>query len=326
MISQRLRVSPTQPASKTLQLGFLKDTTQLDLLIPRLRRALKKATGGTGKASDVNFSRLQAELDAISRENVLRFSTPPFFTVIIRSLTILEGVALSVDPNFRLVRGAYPYVLNQLLIPEEDDDGRTPAALQALLVQLLTVDGKGEEIEWERLRDFLALAQKASKKYDPRVTEDDGKSSLISRQTVSLFAQFLTSRTGIFLKKPLVHELAEAIDGMASMGEANLLRLGLLPNLPGMNGPVNARRMDEVRMMLDTFRAALAADGEPRSGAVRMEVIMEVLREVSAFLSNERLRKEAGPVLEEIQSVVQMVAVEILEIRGARAIRRLVRA
>lgn len=185
-----------------LKLGFLKDTTQLDVLVPRLRKALKNATGGTGKASDVNFSRLQAELDEISRENVLRFSTPAFFTVIIRSLTILEGVALSVDKNFRLVRGAYPYVLRQLLRPEDSD--RQPEALQKLLVRLLTVNGKGEEIEWERLRDFLRLAQKASKAYDPRSPEAEDLSS-ISRSTMQMFGKFLTSRTGVFLKKPLVH-------------------------------------------------------------------------------------------------------------------------
>lgn len=124
-----------------LKLGFLKDTTQLDQLVPRLRAALLNSTGGTGKASDVNFARLQAELDEISRENVLKFSTPPFFTIILRSLTILEGVALSVDPNFKLVRGSYPYVLRQLLEPE--DNQRTPVALQKLLIRLLTVNGEG---------------------------------------------------------------------------------------------------------------------------------------------------------------------------------------
>ena len=120
----------------------LEDTTQIDILIPRLRTAVRAATGGTGKASDINFSSLQAELDAISRENVLKFKTPPFFTIIIRSLTILEGFALSVDPKFRLVRGAYPYVLRQLLSP--DGEERTPESLQLLLIRLLTVDGKGK--------------------------------------------------------------------------------------------------------------------------------------------------------------------------------------
>jgi len=297
----------------------------VDLLIPRLRQALLSATGGTGRASDVSFSQLQAELDAISRENVLRFSTPPFFTVIIRSLTILEGIALDVDTNFRLVRGAYPYVLMQLLTPEvQGGDGRTPEVLQKLLVRLLTVNGEGREIEWERLRDFLRLAQKASQKYDPSKTEGEDK-AVLSRQTVSLFSRFLTSRTGMFLKKPLVHELAEAIDGMASIGEANLLRFGLLPELPGMNGPVNPRRMDEIGMMLDTFRDALLAE-EGNDGTARMDAIMEVFRAISSFLSNERMRQDAGPVLEQLQSVARLVAVEVLEIRGTRAIRSMVRA
>ena len=122
----------------------MEDTTQLDELVPRLRQAYINATGGTGKGSDVNFSRLQAELDAISRENILNFKTPAFFTIIIRSLTILEGFALSVDPKFRLVRGAYPYVLQQLLTPEGDEN--TPEALRKLLVRLLTVNGEGTSL------------------------------------------------------------------------------------------------------------------------------------------------------------------------------------
>jgi hypothetical protein len=312
------------PDSLTLpKLGFLEDTSQLDELVPRLRSALKNATGGSGKASDVNFSRLQAELDAISRENLLQFSTPPFFTVIIRSLTILEGVALSADPRFRLVRGSYPYVLRQLLVPE--DDNRTPVALQKLLIRLLTVNGEGRQIEWERLRDLLRLAQKARSTYNPANDEPDGDTATLSRQTIDLFFKFLTSKTGLFLKRPLVHELAEAIDGMASIGEANIVRAtnGLLPSLPGMNGPVNRRVMSEMRVMVDTFRNALMversdgnAPGQPRLLAMR-----QLLDEVAALLTDERLREDAEPLWEEVRSVIQMVAVEVLEIRGSRAMR-----
>jgi predicted unusual protein kinase regulating ubiquinone biosynthesis (AarF/ABC1/UbiB family) len=188
-----------------LKLGFLKDTSQLDLIIDRLTKALKNSTSGTGKASDVNFAQLQAELDEISRENILKFSTPPNFTIILRSLTILEGVAQSVDKNFRLVRGAYPYVLRQLLSGQGDRDLQ-PKALQKLLVRLLTVDGKGEEIKWETLKEFLRLAQKATKRYNPSESAPDNEDlASISRKTLELFARFLTSGTGIFLKKPLIH-------------------------------------------------------------------------------------------------------------------------
>ncbi|KAG7363890.1 ABC1 family-domain containing protein [Nitzschia inconspicua] len=310
-----------------LKLRFLEDTTQIDKLVPRLRAALLNSTGGTGKASDVNFSRLQAELDNISRENVLHFSTPPFFTIIIRSLTILEGVALSVDPRFRLVRGSYPYVLRQLLVPEDDD--RTPAALQRLLVRLLTVNGEGKEIEWERLRDLLRLAQKARSTYNPAQEdgEDDETSATLSRQTIELFFKFLTSKTGLFLKRPLVHELAEAIDGMASIGEGNLLQAtnGLLPPLPGMNGPVNRRVMNEMGMMLDTFRNAMTVDNG-NGVESRLLVMRQLLDELRFVLTNERLREDAEPLLQEVRSVIQMVAVEVLEIRGSRAMRAILQS
>ena len=329
-----------------LKLGFLSDTTQLDELIPRLRSALMNATGGTGKASDVNFTELQAQLDSISRDNVLKFRTPPFFTVIIRSLTILEGMALSVDPKFRLVRGSYPYVLRQLLSPERDES--IPTALQQLLVRILTVNGEGKsgfgssegsvfcgsflfclaekEIEWARLRDFLRLAQKASRS-SSEANEDD--KTAISRQTIELFFKFLTSRTGLFLKKPLVHELAEAIDGMASIGEANLVRMtrGIMPTLPGMNGPVNAKRMEELQMLLNTFQDALVVQGEGAldRGRARVESLMEFVRDLLTLLNDDKLRKDAGPMLAEVQSVFQLVAVEVLEIRGSRAMRSVLR-
>jgi predicted unusual protein kinase regulating ubiquinone biosynthesis (AarF/ABC1/UbiB family) len=99
-------------------------------------------TGGTGKASNVNFARLQAELDEISREKVLKVLNSAIFHHHHSILTILEGMALSVDPNFRLVRGSYPYVLRQLLSPESNQ--HTPAALESLLVRLLTVNGEAK--------------------------------------------------------------------------------------------------------------------------------------------------------------------------------------
>jgi len=307
-----------------VKLGFLSDTTQINQLVPRLRAALRNATGGSGKASDVNFAQLQAELDAISQENVLKFSTPPFFTVIIRSLTILEGMAWSVDPKFRLVRGSYPYVLRQLLSPKNQNS--TPVALQNLLIRLLTVNGEEREIEWMRLRDFLRLAQKAASSYDPSRDDAEDRASL-SRQTIELFFKFLTSRTGLFLKKPLVHELAEAIDGMASIGEANLVRFtrGMLPQLPGMNGPVNTRRMDELKLLVDTFQDAIVVNQGGTQGRARMDGIAELFREVVLLLNDDRIREDAGPMLAEIQSVFQLVALEVLEIRGSRAMRSVLR-
>jgi hypothetical protein len=119
---------------------------------------------------------------------------------------------------------------------------------------------------------------------------------------------------------------------MASIGEANLIRMsrGLFPKLPGMNGPVNTRRMDEINSMMELLRDALiiqndANSNERRQSPARMEAIMEIFRAVSSFLSDTRRRRETEPLIEEVLSVVQLVAVEVLEIRGSRAMRSILR-
>ncbi|KAL3822084.1 hypothetical protein ACHAXA_000152 [Cyclostephanos tholiformis] len=306
-----------------LKLGFLEDTTQVDVLVPRLRQALKNATGGSNKASELSFSQLQIELDTISRDNLLKFKIPPYIIIIIRSLTILEGFALAVDPNFRLIRGSYPYVLKQLLSPEGVN--QTPKALDDLLVKILTLNGEGREVDWGRLRDLLVLAEKASRSYDPSKDDDEDKVS-VSRKTIDLFLKFMTSKTGLFLKGPLIRELAEAVDGMASMGESNLLRLtgGLIRPLPGGNGPINTRRMEEMEAVAKVLRSAFILEETKSEVDIykeRMESAREFAQGILLLFRDEEKRELAAPILAELMSVIQLVAVEVLEIRASRAIR-----
>lgn len=49
---------------------------------------------------------------------MLTFRVPPFYSLIVRTLTILEGLALFVDPDFRLIKvaiAARVYCLGLLL-------------------------------------------------------------------------------------------------------------------------------------------------------------------------------------------------------------------
>ena len=43
------------------------------------------------------------------------FRLPPYYALIIRSLLTLEGIALSVDPNFKILGAAYPYFARRLM-------------------------------------------------------------------------------------------------------------------------------------------------------------------------------------------------------------------
>jgi hypothetical protein len=40
---------------------------------------------------------------------------PAYYALILRSLTVLEGLALTANPNYKLIAAAYPYMARRLL-------------------------------------------------------------------------------------------------------------------------------------------------------------------------------------------------------------------
>ena len=74
------------------------------------------------------------------------FSLPPFYISIIRCLGVLEGLAIQVDPKFRIISDAYPYIASRLLTDPQPD-------MQEALKRLaLTKEG---ELRWDRLEGLL---------------------------------------------------------------------------------------------------------------------------------------------------------------------------
>ena len=69
--------------------------------------------------------------------------------------------------------------------------------------------------------------------------------------------------------------------------------------------------------MLDTFQDALAVEEHASSNAgnTRLNAMPQLINEVATLLGDKRLREDAGPLLDEVCSVIQVVAVKVLEIR-----------
>lgn len=85
------------------KLDFFPPETDEQLVVSALTAAVMNATDN-GEGSSLNFTKLSKNINGIS--DILPFRLPPFYSFIIRTLTILEGLALYVDPSFRLIRGA----------------------------------------------------------------------------------------------------------------------------------------------------------------------------------------------------------------------------
>ena len=76
------------------------------------------------------------------------FRVPARFALIIRAVVSQEGLALRLDPNFRIIAVAYPYVARRLLA------GDTREMRDKLLEVIFDADGR---LSLDRLENLLAV-------------------------------------------------------------------------------------------------------------------------------------------------------------------------
>lgn len=58
------------------------------------------------------------------------FQIPSYFALILRAFSVIEGIALRVDPDYAIVQECFPYLARRLLT---DNSPRVRAALQQML-------------------------------------------------------------------------------------------------------------------------------------------------------------------------------------------------
>lgn len=68
------------------------------------------------------------ELEALG--NKYPFRVPPFFALVLRAFSVIEGIALTVDPDYAIVQECFPYIARRLL---NDNDPRIKQALRVRL-------------------------------------------------------------------------------------------------------------------------------------------------------------------------------------------------
>lgn len=168
-------------AEDFVKLGFLTPDTDIEPIIPALESVLGDALGA--KVRDFNFKTITDRFSELMYE--YPFRVPAKFALIIRSLVTQEGVALSLNPDFKIVDIAYPYVARRLL------RGETPS-LRRRLLEVLFKDGK---FQWQRLENLLQIAR------------NDEDFDILP--TASLGLQFLMSEDGRYIRERLILAMTE---------------------------------------------------------------------------------------------------------------------
>ena len=168
-------------AQDFVNLGFLTPDTDIRPIIPALEIVLGNAVGES--VGDFNFKTITDEFSELMYEYPFRL--PAKFALIIRSLITQEGLALSLNPNFKIVEVSYPYVSQRLLT------GESPQ-LRRRLLDVLIKDG---QFQWERLENMIEIA-----------SSDDSFDIL---PTARLGLQYILSEEGKYLRQQLLIALTE---------------------------------------------------------------------------------------------------------------------
>lgn len=223
----------TELAEDYVKLGFLAPGTDIRPIVPALEAVLGNAIGES--VANLNFKTVTDSFSELMYE--YPFRVPAKFALIIRSLVTQEGIALSLNPNFKIVEVAYPYIAKRLL------NGETPQ-LRRRLLNLLFKDGK---FQWQRLENLIAIAR------------SDNSFDLLP--TAQMGLQFLLSDEGKFLRQQLAIALTE--DDRLHTEEVqrlwNLVKDELQPNRLlsvafGAIGELSKERMAALFPALNAFK------------------------------------------------------------------------
>jgi len=133
-------------AQDFVTLGFLNPNTDLEPIIPALELVLGSAIGEN--VGSFNFKAITDRFSELMY--AYPFRVPARFALIIRAVVSQEGLALRLDPGFKIVAVAYPYVARRLLA------GDTAEMRSKLLEVLFDHEGR---LQIERLENLLAVVE-----------------------------------------------------------------------------------------------------------------------------------------------------------------------
>ena len=125
-------------------LGFLSPTANLSPIIPALEEVLGGSLGDS--VGSFNFKAITDRFSELMFD--YPFRVPARFALIIRAVVSQEGLALRLDPDFKIISVAYPYVARRLLA------GDTREMREKLLDVIFDESGR---LRLERLESLLEV-------------------------------------------------------------------------------------------------------------------------------------------------------------------------
>ncbi|KAH6790933.1 Protein kinase superfamily protein [Perilla frutescens var. frutescens] len=193
-------------ANDFLSLGFIPEGVDVHSVSDALNTSF-----GDGTRLSQDFQGIMSQLYDVMYD--FNFSLPPDYALVIRALGSLEGTAKVLDPSFKVVESAYPFVIGRLLMDPSPD-------MRKILGQLL-IRNDGS-IRWNRLEKLIvAISEQASETNKTSSKSEETSSNplgwksfnmrAVAAATEDLF-QFILSKKGSRVRVFLIRDIIRVAD------------------------------------------------------------------------------------------------------------------
>ncbi|GKV32454.1 hypothetical protein SLEP1_g41062 [Rubroshorea leprosula] len=186
--------------------ALAKDFVTLGLLPPTAEKeAVTKALTGVFQnavakgVQNISFGDLLGNLGTTMYK--FKFRIPSYFSLVIRSLAVLEGIAISFDPNYKVLGSTYPWIARKVLT---DSSPQLRSSLQTLLY-------KEGIFRIDRLESLLTESLRAGTE-NARVKEQIEKTN--SRVVFKEILSFTLTEKGAFVREILLEEFTKGLDAL----------------------------------------------------------------------------------------------------------------
>ncbi|XP_034228591.1 uncharacterized aarF domain-containing protein kinase At1g71810, chloroplastic-like isoform X2 [Prunus dulcis] len=200
--------------------ALAKDFVTLGLIPPTAdKEAVTKALTGVFQNAvakgvrNISFGDLLGDLGTTMYK--FKFRIPSYFSLVIRSLAVLEGVAIGTNPDYKVLGSTYPWIARKVLT---DSSPELKSSLHALLYEegIFKID---------RLESLLSEALRArTEKALLRKQEDE-------RVVIKQILSFMLAEKGAFVRDILLQEFAKGLDalGLATLDSITTLATASIP-------------------------------------------------------------------------------------------------